>query len=141
MSDVKKLKPCPYCGNTGPILYKQNDGLFYVHCGRYLCDTKFKVCFTSKEECIKKWNENADLINRGLQMKTLIINHWCKIGEQLQEIRESQKISRPQSVIRSHYKLGNNTIYLTESGQTTPTLETLRIWARALGYDEIVIKC
>ena len=74
-------------------------------------------------------------------MKTLIINHWCKIGEQLQEIRESQKISRPQLVIRSHYKLGNNTIYLTESGQTTPTLETLRIWAGALGYDEIVIKC
>ena len=65
MNDLKKLKPCPYCGNTGPMLYKQNNGLFYVHCGRYLCDTTFEVYFTSKEECIKAWNENADLINGG----------------------------------------------------------------------------
>lgn len=61
---MKDLKPCPYCGNTGPMLYQQNNGLFYVHCGRYLCDTKFKEYSTNKDECIKKWNENADLINQ-----------------------------------------------------------------------------
>lgn len=59
------LKPCPYCGNTGPMLYKQNNGLFYVQCGRYLCDRKFTKYFTNKDECIKKWNENADLIKGG----------------------------------------------------------------------------
>ena len=65
MNDLKKLKPCPYCGNTGPMLYKQNNGLCYVHCGRYLCDGKFIYIGSTKEECIEKWNENADLINGG----------------------------------------------------------------------------
>lgn len=65
MNDLKKLKPCPYCGNTGPTMYKGFNGLYYVLCGRYHCDQKFLECYTSKEECIKKWNENADLINGG----------------------------------------------------------------------------
>lgn len=68
MNDLKKLKPCPYCGNTGPMFYKQNNGMFYVHCGRYWCDSKFTFCASIKDECIKKWNENADLINRGRRM-------------------------------------------------------------------------
>lgn len=65
MNDLKKLKPCPYCGNTGPTMYKGFNGLYYILCGRYHCDQKFYECYTSKEECIKKWNENADLIKGG----------------------------------------------------------------------------
>lgn len=58
---MTNLKPCPYCGNTGPMLYHYLDG-YIVHCGRYHCDGKFAYRAPTEEGCIKAWNENAERI-------------------------------------------------------------------------------
>lgn len=64
INDLKKLKPCPYCGNTSPALYHFSDG-FIVHCDRYMCNCGVAFRSLTIEECIKMWNEHAESIKGG----------------------------------------------------------------------------
>lgn len=59
--DSLEVKPCPYCGNTAPVLYHRGDG-FVIHCGRWHCDSKYAFIGGSKDACIKHWNEEAERI-------------------------------------------------------------------------------
>lgn len=73
--DGIEVKPCPYCGNTGPVLRHLSkdeqvtvskyygDGYgFLIVCGRYHCDNKFAFVGKTKESCIKNWNEEAEKV-------------------------------------------------------------------------------
>lgn len=72
-------------------------------------------------------------------MNTLIIEHWEQIGTELKAEREKQGKTRAQVITGSHY-LHVNTMHLVENNKVRPTLPTLAEWARALGYDEIIIR-
>lgn len=72
-------------------------------------------------------------------MKQLIINNVDEIGPQLRGIREEKHITRQQ--IAAKAGISENTVYLTENGRGTPGVFILSCWVRALGYDELVIKC
>lgn len=52
----KFLKPCPCCGNKTPLLYSFGDK-YIVHCGRYACDLEYGYITSTREECVKAWNE------------------------------------------------------------------------------------
>lgn len=53
---MKLLKPCPCCGNKAPLLYSFGNK-FIVHCGKYLCDLKYRYVTPTREECIELWNK------------------------------------------------------------------------------------
>lgn len=72
-------------------------------------------------------------------MKQLIINNVDEIGPQLRGIREEKHITRQQ--IAAKAGISKNTVFLTENGRGTPGIFILSCWARALGFDELVIKC
>lgn len=72
-------------------------------------------------------------------MKQLVIEDLNKLPEVLRAERIRQNKSQKQISIHAHVSL--NMIYLTEHGQGTPSIFILSCWARALGYDELVIKC
>lgn len=72
-------------------------------------------------------------------MNTLVIEHWERIGTELKTAREKQGKTREQLTTVSPY-LHINTLYMVENNKVTPTLSTLADWARALGYDEIIIR-
>lgn len=53
-----KLKPCPYCGNKRvKVRCSAFRGLWYVDCGRYLCNRIKIEEYPDKELAIKEWNE------------------------------------------------------------------------------------
>lgn len=72
-------------------------------------------------------------------MKQLVIEDLYKLPEILREERIKQHKTQHQIAIRA--RVGINTIYLTENGKCTPGLYVLSSWVRALGYEELVIKC
>lgn len=72
-------------------------------------------------------------------MNTLVIENWRRIGAELKTAREKQGKTREQLTILSP-NLHINTLYMVENSKVTPTLQTLVNWARALGYDNIVIR-
>ena len=51
MTNIIKLKPCPFCGNTDLCQF-WTDG-FHVTCSN--CDTQVRD-FESEEKCTEKWN-------------------------------------------------------------------------------------
>ena len=53
--DHKRLKPCPVCGNTGPVFYC-NGGIYQIMCGRYCCDLRYCILASDKETAIETWN-------------------------------------------------------------------------------------
>lgn len=72
-------------------------------------------------------------------MNKLIIEHWENIGEELKLERKKQGKTRGQVITDAKY-LHLNTMHLVENNKVKPTLSTLIDWARALGYNEIVIR-
>ena len=72
-------------------------------------------------------------------MKQLIIENLDNIGPQLRGIRKQTGLTQKQ--IAAKTGLSENTVGLTETGRGTPGVFILSCWARALGYDELVIKC
>ena len=57
LEDIKQLKPCPICGNSGPTFYHYA-GAYRVTCGRYNCDLKYCIIAPSKEAAISAWNDS-----------------------------------------------------------------------------------
>lgn len=71
-------------------------------------------------------------------MKKLVIEDLGALPELLVSERLEQHKTQKQIAIRTHVSV--NTVYMVEHGQCIPRFNTLLYWARALGYDEIVIK-
>lgn len=69
---------------------------------------------------------------------TLFIDDLNELPQQLRAERIRQ--NKTQAEITNAAYVSKNMVYLTETGQTTPSITILRDLARALGYDEIVIK-
>ena len=59
--DGIEVKPCPYCGNTGPSLYHFGHG-FIIHCGRYFCDQRYSYIGATEKDCVIAWNRDCDEI-------------------------------------------------------------------------------
>lgn len=57
----KKLGPCPYCGNEWPELYQGLDGMFFARCRDPFCN-KILVPGRTRDECMKLWNKNREVI-------------------------------------------------------------------------------
>lgn len=72
-------------------------------------------------------------------MKQLVIEDINTLPETLRVERIRQNKSRKQISIRS--KVSVNMILSVEHEHSVPGINTLKNWARALGYNEIVIKC
>ena len=73
--DGLEVKPCPYCGNTGPTLrhltksekrmvriIASDARNFIISCGRYHCDCKYAFIGSTKKSCIERWNEEAEKV-------------------------------------------------------------------------------
>lgn len=70
-------------------------------------------------------------------MNILFINDINKIGAQMRAIRKAQKM--PIRVLNERTNLSPTTFTKLELGYSKPNIETLVLWAQALGYDEIRI--
>jgi len=68
----------------------------------------------------------------------LVINHLYDLPKILKGIRVSKGITQKELASLAH--VGENTVYLTETGKTNPSVEVLTSIVRALGYTEIIIK-
>lgn len=72
-------------------------------------------------------------------MKQLVIEDINKLPEILRA--ERNRKAKTQDEIANAAYISRNMIGLAETGKTTPSIAVLSHWARALGYDEIIIKC
>ena len=72
-------------------------------------------------------------------MKQLIIHDVRKVGEKLQHERIAQGLT--QRDLHNLTGIGTTTILRAELGRGCPGLETLQIWAGALGYDVVILHC
>lgn len=71
-------------------------------------------------------------------MKVFEVPHLYDLPTLLREERKRQKKTQKQLAKAAH--IGENTVALTERGQTNPSIEMLASIVRALGYDTIQIK-
>jgi len=69
-------------------------------------------------------------------MKILVITDIKKIGSQLKAERENQHLTVKHVSVRSGVHI--NTIWRIEKGEGIPRLDCLELWARALGFVEII---
>lgn len=72
-------------------------------------------------------------------MKQLVIEDLNSLGELLEKERKAAKLNRAK--MAEFAFCSSNTIYYVERKGVLPTPTTLKFWAAALGYDEIIIKC
>ena len=54
---MKKLKPCPFCGNDEAFIAKEDDG-YYPTCGE--CPCSLLNLYDSEAEAREAWNVRAD---------------------------------------------------------------------------------
>lgn len=71
-------------------------------------------------------------------MKIFEVEHLYDLPNRLRAERKSQKKTQKQLAKEAH--IGENTVELTERGETNPSIEMLASIVRALGYDTIQIK-
>ena len=71
-------------------------------------------------------------------MKIFEVEHLYDLPEMLRAERKKQKKTQKQLAREAH--ISENTVALTEHGQTNPSIEMLASIVRALGYDTIQIK-
>lgn len=58
MIDCKELKPCPFCGREGRIIFVY--GLFVPYCKNESCILyTLDVCYDTKKKAIEAWNRRA----------------------------------------------------------------------------------
>lgn len=71
-------------------------------------------------------------------MRQLVITKLYDLANIIRTERNAQKMT--QLDLARKARLGINTVALAERGKTTPSIENLASMAKALGYDEIVVK-
>lgn len=71
-------------------------------------------------------------------MKIFEVEHLYDLPNRLRAERKRQKKTQKELAKLAH--IGENTVALTERGQTNPSIEMLASIVRALGYDTIQIK-
>lgn len=75
-----KLKPCPFCGNTNPIIQRryvaQSKSIYAVQCGK--CYARM-VFLDRKYKAIEAWNRRAEDL----------IEMPCKVGDKVYVCYES----------------------------------------------------
>lgn len=70
-------------------------------------------------------------------MKQLVIHDPAEIGNKLLHARKAQGLTRKDLMMITG--TSETPILRVESGQGNPNIDTLRLWAGALGYDVIII--
>lgn len=70
-------------------------------------------------------------------MKQLVIHDPAEIGNKLLHARKAQGITHKDLMMVTG--ISETPITRVESGQGNPNIDTLRLWAGALGYDVIII--
>ena len=70
-------------------------------------------------------------------MKQLIIHDPAEIGNKLLHARKAQGLTRKDLMMITG--ISETPILRVESGQGNPNIDTLKLWAGALGYDVIII--
>jgi hypothetical protein len=53
---MSKMKPCPFCGNTKPYVYKWREDLYTGTCGNPRCGCEAPNDGTSEAGAIRIWN-------------------------------------------------------------------------------------
>jgi hypothetical protein len=56
---MEKLKPCPFCGNRGELMYRGNN-CWQVECWRGDCRTTGPWALT-EGEAVRKWNRRKEV--------------------------------------------------------------------------------
>lgn len=59
---LPELKVCPFCGERA-VLYKTNDGRYYIECDNMNCPMKPATIISSnKDKLIQAWNTRTEEI-------------------------------------------------------------------------------